>query len=299
MVRCVDPLKRAEELNSSHGVQSSVFSVGQLFASTSAALVLLVGAVSASRQGVLPAFEVVSIKLNVALNPVMVIRLPPGGVNGVNVTPQLLMRYAFELPDSRIVDLPDWAKKTRYDIVAKAPASAANEDMRPMIRALLRDRFKLITREEPRPTQVHVLTRESDRPSGPRLMPASGACAQPNSVNKSGALSIDEKCGLSIAFGRVRGGGLPLSQLASGLETLTGAVVIDRTGLSGTFDFALDYTPDAVGLDAAVAKDFPDIDPAGPSLATALREQLGLRWLTQTEPVNVLAVVEIQPPEPD
>ena len=65
------------------------------------------------------------------------------------------------------------------------------------------------------------------------------------------------------------------------------------------YDFALDYTSDAVALDATVAKDFSNIDPAGPSLATAVREQLGLRWITQTEPVKVLVVVQIQPPDPD
>jgi len=87
--------------------------------------------------------------------------------------------------------------------------------------------------------------------------------------------------------------------LAAGLGTLTGSTVIDRTGLSGTFDFALDYTPDAVALNADTARDFPSIDPAGPSLATALREQLGLQWITQTEPVTVRVVVQIQPPDPD
>lgn len=179
-----------------------VFSASRSLGATFAALALFVASASARRQDGLPTFEVVSIKPNVSLNPQMAIRLPPGGVNGVNVTPQLLMRYAFELPDSRIADVPDWARNTRYDIVAKAPASAANEDMRPMIRALLRDRFKLVTREEARPMQVHVLTREAERARGPRLVPASGACANRNSSNKSGALSTDERCGLSIAFGR-------------------------------------------------------------------------------------------------
>jgi len=230
-----------------------------------------------------PAFEVASVKPNATRDPVMAIRLPPGGVTAVNVTPQLLLRYAFALPDARIVDLPEWARRSRFDIVAKAPVTAVDADMRPMVRTLLRDRFHLVTRHELRPLQVHVLTTEPGRPLGPRLTAASAACGQGGPAEKSGALSSDERCGLSIAFGRVRGGEVPLSELAKGLATLTGGV-IDRTGLSGRHDFTLDYTPDAVALEPAIAKDFPDVDPGGPSLATALGEQLGLRWRTETEP---------------
>jgi uncharacterized protein (TIGR03435 family) len=281
------------------GVQPCMLNVRGSVCAVGAVLVLVAASVSDARQDSLATFEVVSIKPNVSLSPTMTIRLPPGGLNGANVTPQLLMRYAFELPDSRIVDLPDWARRSRYDVVAKAPGSAGNDDVRPMVRALLRDRFGLVTREEERPVQVHVLVRDTGRASAPRLMASSGTCTDANASNKSGALSSDERCGLSVAFGRVRGGGLPLAQLASALGTLTGSVVFDRTSLQGTYDFALDYTPDVVALDGAVAKDFPNIDPAGPSLATALREQLGLRWITQTEPVKVLVVLQIQPPGPD
>jgi uncharacterized protein (TIGR03435 family) len=167
-----------------------------------------------------------------------------------------------------------------------------------MVRTLLRDRFKLLTRLETRPAQVQVLTRDVDRPLGPRLTPAGGACAQA-AASKSGALSSDERCGLSIAYGRVRGGEISLSELATGLATLTGSAVIDRTGLSGLYIFTLEYTPDAVALDRAAPKEFPNIDPDGPSLATALREQLGLRWTTESAPVEVLVVVQIEQPDPD
>ena len=264
------------------------------------AAILLVPVLGAAQREVDPAFDVVSVRLNVTVSPIAGIQLPPAGVNAINVTPQMLIRYAFGLPDSRIVDVPEWAKRTRFDVVAKAPASAANEDVRPMVRTLLRDRFKLLTHLETRPVQVQVLTKDADRPLGPRLTPAGGAaCAQAAAANKSGALSSDERCGLSIAYGRVRGGEISLSELATGLATLTGSAVIDRTGLAGLYNFALDYTPDAVALDRAAPKEFPNIDPDGPSLATALREQLGLRWTTERAPVEVLVVVQIEQPHPD
>jgi uncharacterized protein (TIGR03435 family) len=266
---------------------------------TAAALVLSVSVFGAAQREVDPAFDVVSVKANVTVNPMASIQLPPGGVNAINVPPYLLIRYAFGLPDSRIVDVPEWAKRTRFDVLARAPATAANEDVRPMVQTLLRDRFKLVTRLETRPAQVHVLTRDVDRPLGPRLTRANGTCAQAAAVNKSGALSSDERCGLSIAYGRVRGGEVSLSELATGLATLAGSVVIDRTGLSGLYTFTLEYTPDAVALDRTAPKEFPNIDPDGPSLATALRDQLGLRWTTETSPVEVLVVVQLEQPDPD
>ena len=257
----------------------------------------MVQVIAAGQRELDPAFGVVSVKPNLTVDQMMTIRLPPGGVNAINVTPQMLIRYAFGLPDSRVVGVPDWAKRMRFDVVAKAPDIAIDVDVRPMVRTLLRERFKLVTRQETRPMQVQVLTREIDRPFGPRLTLASGTC--PQDANKSGALSSDEKCGLSIAFGSVRGGEVSLSQLAAGLGTLTGSAVIDRTGLSGLYNFNLEYSPDAVALDAAVAKEFANVNPEGPSLATALREQLGLRLITDTAPLEVLVVVQIQQPDPD
>ena len=197
------------------------------------AAVLLFPVFAAAQREVDPAFDVVSVKPNVTVNPIAGIQLPPAGVSAINVTPQMLIRYAFGLPDSRIVDVPEWAKRTRFDVVAKAPATTVNEDVRPMVRTLLRDRFKLVTRLETRPAQVQVLTRDVDRPLGPRLTPGDGTCAQAAAANKSGALSSDGRCGLSIAYGRVRGGEISLSELATGLATLTGSAVIDRTGLTG------------------------------------------------------------------
>lgn len=260
---------------------------------------LLAVQLSAAQREVDPAFEVVSVKPNVTVDQMATIRLPPGGMSAVNMPLYMLIRYAFGLPDSRIVDVPDWAKRTRFDVLAKAPANAVDADMRPMVRSLLRDRFKLVTRQETRPVQVHVLTRDGNRPLGPRLIRGERVCSEKSAGSKSGALSSDEKCGLSISFGRVSGGEVSLSDLASGLGTLTGSVVIDRTGLSGLYNFNLEYTPDSVALDTRAAETFANIDPDKPSLATALREQLGLRWTTETVPVDVLVVVQIQQPDPD
>jgi len=266
---------------------------------TAVAVVVTIAVPGAAQREVDPAFDVVSVKPNVTINPMASIQLPPAGMNAVNVTPYLLIRYAFNLPDSQIVDVPEWARRTRFDVSAKASAAAVDEDVRPMVRTLLRDRFKLVTRFETRPAQVQVLIRDGDRPLGRHLTRAEGTCPQDAAANKSGALNSDERCGLSIAYGRVRGGEVTVSELAAGLAKLTGSSLIDRTGLSGLYNFTLEYTPDAVALDRASAKEFPNSDPDGPALATALREQLGLRLTTESAPVDVLVIVRIEQPDPD
>src|SRR5687767_11781307 len=86
---------------------------------TAVAVVLTVPVLGAAQREVDPAFDVVSVKPNVTVNPMAAIQLPPAGVNAVNVTPYLLIRYAFGLPDSQIVDVPEWAKRTRFDVSAR------------------------------------------------------------------------------------------------------------------------------------------------------------------------------------
>lgn len=74
---------------------------------------------------------------------------------------------------------------------------------------------------------------------------------------------------------------------------------MDETGLAGRYDGALTYTPDAVVLNPATRAEFPAIDPDGPSLGTALREQLGLRLRSRRGPMDVLVVEHVQPPDPN
>ena len=109
-------------------------------------------------------------------------------------------------------------------------------------------------------------------------------------------------CGMRMGPGTLLAGGMPLSQLASSLSPLVGRVVQDHTGLSGEFDFDLSWTPEQMpqGPPPGVnAPPLPPIDPNGPSLTTALQEQLGLKLDAGRGPVTVFVVDKVSQPTPD
>jgi len=96
-------------------------------------------------------------------------------------------------------------------------------------------------------------------------------------------------------------GSFPLSQLASALSQMTQRVVVDRTGLAGNFDLDLTFTPDQTMSRGAPPPGAtpPPIDPNGPSIFTALQEQLGLKLESTRGPVDVIVIDHVEPPTPD
>ena len=82
------------------------------------------------------------------------------------------------------------------------------------------------------------------------------------------------------------------------LTPLMGRVVINRTGLAGHFDFKVAFTPQTI-LQEATPSVPPQLDPSGPSLTTALEEQLGLRLQATKGPVEVLVIDSVSPSTPD
>jgi uncharacterized protein (TIGR03435 family) len=98
---------------------------------------------------------------------------------------------------------------------------------------------------------------------------------------------------------------LPLSQLVQFLSQNLGRTVIDKTGLEGNYDYNITYTPDQIppppspgGLPPG-APPLPPIDPNGPSLTTALQEQLGLKLDATRGPVTLFVVDKVSQPTPD
>ena len=96
----------------------------------------------------------------------------------------------------------------------------------------------------------------------------------------------------------VRGGGATLAMLANLLEGPAQRLVIDRTGLTGNWDLEVNYTPDRSQVPPGV--ELPSsIDPNGPSLFTAIEEQLGLKLRPARGPVEVLVIDSVQQPTPN
>ena len=107
---------------------------------------------------------------------------------------------------------------------------------------------------------------------------------------------------MRVGPGTMSGGGFPLSQLTATLSQFVQRVVIDRTGLTGNFDLDLTWTPDQIpqgppgGAPAGVPPP-PPIDPNGPSIYTALQEQLGLKLDSQKGPVAVFVIDRAERPK--
>jgi uncharacterized protein (TIGR03435 family) len=179
-----------------------------------------------------------------------------------------------------------------------------------MLQSLLAERFKLATHKDTRELPIYSLeVARSDGRLGPQLRPATVDCeamiaaarargGPPPAPPAPGERPI---CGIRINPGRLSGGGFPLSQFAATLSQFVQRIVVDRTGLSGNFDVDLTWTPDQLpqGGPPPGAPPLPPADPNGPSIYTAVQEQLGLKLESAKGPVDVLVIDRAESPTPD
>jgi uncharacterized protein (TIGR03435 family) len=264
-----------------------------------------------------PAFEVASVKLNKSGDGRVFFGMQPGGrFTATNVTLRMLIRNAYQLQDFQISGGPGWLASDRFDIVAKGDADfggpfAAAQRQGPgplqlMLRALLAERFKLTVHDETKDLPIYALVlARSDGRFGKDLHRSETDCAAVASAARGrgpvpppGPPQPGERmpCGIRIGPGTMTIGGVPLSQFANSLSMFVGRVVTDRTGLTGNFDINLTWTPDQGGPRPPGAPDLPPVDPNGPSIFTALQEQLGLKLDSQRGPVSVLVIDRAEHP---
>jgi uncharacterized protein (TIGR03435 family) len=271
-----------------------------------------------------PQFEVASIKPNKSGDNRVMIGVQPGGrFTATNVTLRMLIRNAYQLQDFQITGGPSWLTEERFDIVAKAEANdtmgdpfRAQQSGQPsrgqlMIRALLADRFKLVVHNENKEMPIYALVlARSDGKLGPQLKPSEVDCAAMMAAGRGrgrgmpppeppGPGAPPPPCGIRIGPGNMAVGGSPLTQVANSLSMFAGRIVVDKTGLTGNYDFTLTWTPDQMpgaGQRPPGAPEPPPIDPNGPSLFTAVQEQLGLKLESQRGPVAVLVIDRVERP---
>jgi uncharacterized protein (TIGR03435 family) len=107
---------------------------------------------------------------------------------------------------------------------------------------------------------------------------------------------------MMMGIGRINAGGMPMSELVRTLSPQVGRVVLDKTGLTGGYDFELNYAPESrnlVGAPPQLNGADVTIDPNAPTLFTALQEQLGLKLDSQRGPVDVVVIDSIEQPTAD
>jgi uncharacterized protein (TIGR03435 family) len=246
---------------------------------------------------------------------------PTGGLfSATNFPVTTLLAFAYKMTNyqarSLASELPKWAATDRFDIQARTGGNPTKDQMRLMMQALLADRFKLSIHQETRhlPVFATVLVKpEKTRPQlrrHPENEPCSatspptaetGWAPTPPPMTSSGYPTI---CGVVLGLqssvpGRARLGvsNVSMSFLANVLAGLGNEInrpVFDGTGLSGNFDFTVEWTPLITVPIPAGAAFQPD--PTGPTLLEALQEQLGLKLVPQTGPVDILVIDHVEKP---
>jgi uncharacterized protein (TIGR03435 family) len=269
---------------------------------------------ASSVDGQAPQFEVASIKPNKSDSNRVDITSQGGRLTATNVSLGGLIRIAYgtpqALPLNRLSVSAKWigggnaryVESERFDVLAKAEGDPSSDQMNLMLRTLLADRFKLIVHHETRelPSYALVLVR-GDRRLGPRLRRSDVDCSDPDHAPPPAADGTPS-CGFRSfpgkATGRVTMSALAQRMLSNALDDHR--PVEDRTGLAGTFEFNLDWTPDGpVRSRPPDAPPAPPIDPNGSSLFTALKEQLGLALTPQKDHIDILVVDSAEHPTED
>jgi uncharacterized protein (TIGR03435 family) len=223
--------------------------------------------------------------------------------------------FAYKLADNQEQSLrsqlPKWALTDRFDIQGKTQSNPTKDQMRLMMQALLAERFQLAVHYETR--QVPILALVVDQPGklGPLLQihPDDSRCATtpvlPSPAPTAPPQLLDTRfppaCGGIVgmppsAAGRVRAGArnVPMELIAISIGEGEGVdrPVLDKTGLTGMFDFAIEFTPQLNASSPPGASSRRDL--TGPTFLEALREQLGLRLEPQTGPFDFFIISYVE-----
>jgi len=254
-----------------------------------------------------------AVYFNIPLGPGDVYN-PIGGIfraNNLPLATYIIFAYKLTPNQEQFLNsqLPKWATTDRFDIQSRVegnPTNPSKDQMRLMMQALLAYRFKLAAHYETRQVPVFALLVEQPGKLGPLLqkhadeLPCPATWAVPSPPPTAPPQAVDNRfpatCGGMLGMtpsapGRARGGARNVSMelIASSLTGGDSGVdlpIVDRTGLTGKFDFAIEFSPHGP---STVGGNFRP-DPTGPTFTEALKEQLGLKLEPQTGPVDLLII---------
>ncbi len=236
-------------------------------------------------------FDVATIKPNSANDNRFMIRpLPGGGLTITGVPLKMLIMEAFDVRAFQVSGGPGWMSTERWDIEAKAEGVQSRLPIGQtlkMLQALITERFHLAVHHETKEMTIYALVVGKN---GSKLTPHTGEPPQPTDRLRTRPGSFSAK---QIGIGA----------LVRQLTLQVGRPVIDKTGLTSLYDFTLEWTPEpgqggpeSIGLppDARLP---PPSDSNGPSIFTAVQEQLGLRLDAQKGPVDIIVIDRAEKPD--
>jgi uncharacterized protein (TIGR03435 family) len=254
-------------------------------------------------------FDAASVKRNPDRPGPRIVAVTGRRVSAPFVTVRMLVQVAYGVESDQVVGGPAWIDTDHFEVNATTPAGASIADVRQMLQVLLAERFGLAARRESREGPVYLLSYAGA--FGPKMRPAGDVCAPitpppglavppPPPPPPAGAAEL---IALGAAPGGSRCGGLQMSGYVSARDWSIASLawvlmqelhrpVLDRTGLTQTYDFDLMYLPDTGP---------PRINGGAlvwdaPALTTAVREQLGLKLDSSRAPVDVVVIDRVAPP---
>jgi bla regulator protein blaR1 len=264
--------------------------VGTVAVCAAAAAILAAGTlVQAQQQSTpRPAFEVASIKPGDPNSQMFRLGSMPGGRFAANnASLKLLIQTAYDVRSHQISGGPNWLDSAKYDIDAKPDSAtpipagpAGGPQMRLMLQSLLEERFKLKLHRESKEELVYELVVAR---GGPTLREATDSLKQ-------------QRRGMRMGRGQLTGTSAPIAILVNQLSQQLGSSVIDRTGLTGQYDFELKWTGEFSQPQGGLADAGPQPGLDGPSIFTAIQEQLGLKLESTKGPVDVLVIDHAEQP---
>jgi len=193
-----------------------------------------------------------------------------GRIIARNVTLKRCVRGAYDVPEAQVFGGPKWVDEDRYDINAKAAGPAGGRELSAMFQSLLAERFHLVLHRETRALPGYALVLGK---GGLRAMPSAPGTPW-NSTSSRRSIEAE---------------GCNMAGLAQKLSEVLHVPVADMTTVDGKFDFKLEWTPEDLQAKPPSGTAMTEV-ALGPSIFTALREQLGLRLEARKVPTEVLVI---------
>jgi uncharacterized protein (TIGR03435 family) len=286
-----------------------------LVAAVSAPLVWTTHAQVEQSQQAAPAFEVVSVRPEDPDGMVHMVKMSfsEDGYRAENATVWMLIKDAYGVGDKQILGAPDWAKSARFEIDARfdtetaerlGKMNAAGQKLahQAMLQSLLLDRFMMALHRDNKELPIYTLVVAK---SGSKLHGAKPGDDYANGMRgATGQLVVPHMLYMRLGGGRISGQGVPLEYLVQQLSSQLGMPVQDKTGLTDSYDFTLEWEPENIrrqsvydsGDGSQQNQEAAASEAGGPSLAAALEMQLGLRLEVQKGPVEILMIDHIERP---
>ena len=250
-----------------------------------------------------PQFEVATIKPASPDSQGRFIRIEPGGrVRVTGMTLKDLIVFAWGVQPYEVMGGPNWIDSDRYDINAKPETPPERKELGLLVQSLLEERFQLKTHRETKDLSVFALVlAKKDGKTGPKLVESKdGTCEEfgpghpppPPEPGKPPARG----CGMMrMGLSQFLGYKITMASFVEALSRMLGKRVLNKTGLDGNFDVSIEFSPDEIRL-AQLPPDAPRPETTGPSIFTAIQEQLGLRLDSQKAPVETIVVDRAEKP---